>query len=586
MTTPTTEPTRSLSNRLCKVESDDATYEVNPRQLYPEATGAPAIFRKAGLFAASVDDLEATRCTISSNSSGYTSSLDASFASTFLHGKPPVMTRSSEFDDDSESIASTRMSDLTFAPDTFKPNCAVTASRVPALPLDHESFRSGSFATKDRSDTERFSPSPRRAAGPEWSSTLAGTEPSLPSALGKVTDSATASPPMAPATLLGVKPGVAKIPMMMPQLSRQDSLPSEPTAKLEGSKLHQLETEPDSTRPVQRKRLGQGAEGWFAELHQGKGPVPVVLCSKPPGDPSQVPSNVEELQEALRTERLKVGDLQRRVDEAEAISKWLQGELDRCHTAEASDGANKTDPLTAIQETSAIKFVPEQTERASFRQALATQVEKLQCKKYATDHQIGMLKNVVERQTQEIERLKSTAVTQHLEEEVIQLRTEGVRMRQDLVVARQNEKELRKQLSCLSRRDLDASSDSLHQHKVETGEKVSDSSDMEHLSATMSEQIVAVELELKKVMRERTQLVQPFIRKMHNLLAVALQAADELERKAGRMPGRVALFHRTQCEQDLARSLVSIVEALQYSVDCMERAIQQNTVQADAKSSP
>jgi len=109
---------------------------------------------------------------------------------------------------------------------------------------------------------------------------------------------------------------------------------------------------------------------------------------------------------------------------------------------------------------------------------------------------------------------------------------------------------------------------------VETGRTVPDSSGMEHLSTTMKEQLDAVELELKKMMRERTQLVEPFLMKMHDLLVIAMHAADKLERRTGSLPGKVALFHPSKCKEDLAKSLVSIVEGLQYSVDCMERFTQ------------
>lgn len=562
MTTPNIELARSLSARLCKVESEGATSKVNPHSTSPQAMCALAVLQ-AGLLAASLDDLEMKRCADSGNSSGYTSSQDESSASTCLQSTPCVMTTSSQVDDDTESIDSTCFADLNFGSDTLQPKSAVPR-QIPAPPLGHEPFQTRSTATKDVSHTEPFSPSPWR---PVCSAVvMIDTEPSHPLAPAEVTDSATAQPPMAAATIQGMSAGVAKMPMTGCQLSREDSPAPELTANYEGSKLHQLDTEPNITSPVHKRKFAQGAEGWFAELRNRKDPIPAVINPTPPGDPSEVPSNVEELQGALRRERETVGDLQRRVDEAEAISRLLQGEIDLYHMTQSLAGVSKMDRQTAVEETLTTKFRRQHAEPASFQQVLATQVEKLQCKTFANEHQIRWLMNVVHHQTREIERLKSTAVTQHLEEEVIQLRAEGVRMRQDLVVARENEKALKKQISCLPMYDFDA--------HVETGRTVPDSSGMEHLSTTMKEQLDAVELELKKMMRERTQLVEPFLMKMHDLLVIAMHAADKLERRTGSLPGKVALFHPSKCKEDLAKSLVSIVEGLQYSVDCMERFTQ------------
>lgn len=556
----------------------------------PGATGTPAALLEGGLVEDEFDDgVDVMRLTISSSSSGHCPSLEASFEMSLHQNKPLYMSITSEKDEDDESIAAlptprdtslrcSPRSDFSVDADPFLPKrdrrrirSAVTAPNVPALRLQLDPFHARSEA-QPRSPTDRFSPSPRKPAWPDWSSMRSDTEPSLQSS-GKDTDLALQTQPLVHSTPRGMTPRVANVPMVACDRSTQDSLAPMPTHALETSRLHPAEADLDNTRPVHRNRLGHGADGWFAELQKLKDTASAETSATLPQDPPQVLSNVRELQEALSKEREKNADLQRRVNESEAISKWLQGELNRIQKTEALAGTNKVDRLAAVQKASTTTAPPEQ-------------VEKLHRQELATDFKMRRLENVVEHQAKEIERLNSTVVTSHLEEEVMLLRADGVRVRQDLVVSRTNEKALRKQVERLTRHKLDESSSMLHQCKVETREKVP-VSELEHLAATMSGQLVAVEQELSIKMRERAELVEPFVKKMHKLLARALRAADDLEKAAGRQPN--SLFHLKRLAdggRDLKVYLVSIVEALRYSVDCIERASQQHGRKSDATCSP
>jgi len=298
-------------------------------------------------------------------------------------------------------------------------------------------------------------------------------------------------------------------------------------------------------------------------------------------------AKIDDLRGDLQQEQERSRALEQRASKAERMNRRLSAELDRSRefpgsaeldctwntatgsrrpckaTSSSSDAHDELNETRHSLESSRREVVSLEDETLRLREELNGEKQKVIELKRAAHSRGAAWKEELQKITEEL------TIKQRLEEEVAHLRLEQARFRKELDLLTEREVGARREAARLQQEVVEARA-AKQDARSEVAEKVEE---MQILSTVVGGQLVAVEQELTQQMKKSSQLLELFLHRAHEPLAVLRRSCQRIASSgvAGEELWTRAVPPLFEANvHDLHANLSKIVDLLRFVADVLE----------------